>query len=108
MPAVSAAVEIFYRKVTADDRIAHFFTNIPMHEQSAKLKAFLAYAFGAPLRYTGKSMRDAHGYMNLNESHFGAVAEHLVSTLQELSVPPELIDEVVVIALGTKADVLNA
>jgi hemoglobin len=107
MPAVSAAVDIFYKKVTADDSIAQFFVNIPMQEQSKKLKAFLAYAFGAPLPYSGKSMRAAHEHMNLNEAHFGAVAGHLVSTLQELSVPQELIDEVVTIALSTKSDVLN-
>lgn len=108
MPAVNAAVDIFYKKVTADESVAQFFVDIPMQEQSRKLKAFLAYAFGAPLPYTGKTMRDAHSAMNLNEGHFGAVAGHLVSTLQELQVPQELIDEVVVIAVSTKADVLNA
>ena len=107
MPAVNAAVDIFYKKVTADESIAHFFVDIPMQEQSKKLKAFLAYAFGAPLPYTGRKMRDAHSGMNLNEAHFGAVAGHLISTLQELDVPQDQIDEVVGIALSTKADVLN-
>jgi hemoglobin len=107
MNAVNAAVDVFYTKVLADESISHFFTNVNMKTQHAKQKAFLAFAFGAPLAYTGKSMRDAHEHMQLNEEHFNAVAGHLVATLKELNVAQELIDQVVAIALTTKDDVLN-
>lgn len=107
MDAVNAAVDIFYTKVLADETINHFFTSTDMKAQIGKQKAFLAYAFGAPLAYTGKNMRDAHAHMSLTEEHFNAVAGHLVATLQELNVAQDLIDEVVTIALSTKDDVLN-
>lgn len=107
MDAVNAAVDIFYKKVLADDTISHFFKNTDMKTQAAKQKTFLAYAFGAPLNYSGKNMRDAHAHMQLTEDHFNAVAGHLVGTLQELGVAQDLIDEVVVIAVSTKDDVLN-
>ena len=107
MEAVNAAVDLFYNKVVVDDRISHFFQNIDMANQSGKMKAFLAYAFGAPLPYSGKDMRAAHAHMDLTETHFNAVAEQLVATLEELSVPQELIQEVVAIALSTKDDVLG-
>jgi len=107
MDAVNAAVDIFYTKVLADETINHFFVKTDMKTQHAKQKAFLAYAFGAPLQYTGKNMRDAHAGMNLTEDHFNAVAGHLVGTLQELGVAQELIDEVVAVAVSTKDDVLN-
>ena len=68
---------------------------------------FLAYAFGAPMKYTGKNMRDAHAHMKLTEHHFNTVAEHLIDTLHELNVPQNLIDEVVVIVLSTKNDILG-
>lgn len=108
MPSVNAAVDIFYAKVIQDERINHFFRHIDMTRQSGKLKAFLAYAFGAPMQYNGKSMRAAHQHMHLTETHFNAVAGHLVETLVELKVSKDLIDEVVAIALKTKNDVLNA
>ena len=107
MPAVNAAVDIFYDKVLADETISHFFEHTKMASQAGKQKAFLAYAFGAPLAYTGKSMRAAHAHMNLTEEHFNAVATHLVSTLKELNVSPAVIDEVVNVAVSTKDDVLN-
>lgn len=106
-PAVDAAVDIFYRKVLSDDRISEFFDTVDMEAQHAKQKAFLTMAFGGPNEYTGKDMREAHKHMNLTEEHFTAVAECLVGTLQELSVPQELIDEVVTIAVSVKDDVLN-
>ena len=108
MDAVNAAVDIFYNKVVQDNRVNHFFRHIDMEKQAGKLKAFLAYAFGAPLPYSGKALREAHQHMHLTESHFNAVAEQLVSTLTELNVPQAMINEVVTVVLTTKNDVLNA
>lgn len=105
--AVSAAVDIFYRKVLVDDRISHFFDTVDMEGQHAKQKAFLTMAFGGPNSYTGKDMREGHKHMNLTEEHFNAVAENLIATLQELSVPQDKIDAVVAVCLSVKDDILN-
>jgi hemoglobin len=106
-PSIDAAVDIFYRKVLADDRISQFFDTIDMEDQHKKQKAFLTMAFGGPNNYSGKDMREAHKGMNLTEEHFGAVAEALVATLVDLKVPQEDIDSVVTIAVSVKDDVLN-
>lgn len=105
--AVDAAVDIFYRKVLADDRISHFFDTVDMDRQRAKQKAFLTVAFGGPNKYSGKDMRSAHAHMKLTEEHFNAVMENLGNTLKELNVPDALIAEAAQIALSTKKDVLN-
>ncbi len=105
--AIDAAVDIFYRKVLTDDRISHFFDTVDMDSQHVKQKAFLTMAFGGPNNYTGQDMRNAHKHMNLTEEHFNAVAENLVSTLKELNVGEDDINEVVTIALSVKDDVLN-
>jgi hemoglobin len=108
MHAVNAAVDLFYSKVMLDDRINHFFFHIDMEKQAGKLKAFLAFAFGAPFPYPGQALREAHQHMRITEDHFNAVAGHLVSTLKELQVSQELINEVVDIAMSTKPDVVNS
>ncbi len=110
MAAVDAAVDIFYTKVLADTSISHFFRWTHMKSQNAMQKDFLAYAFGAPLSYSGKTMRHAHAHLvehGLNESHFNAVVGHLVATLQELGVPDDLIQAVGKITEGTRPDVLG-
>ena len=105
--AVNAAVDLFYRKVLQDDRISNFFDTVDMEAQHAKQKAFLTMAFGGPNNYTGKDLREAHKSMDLNDTHFNAVAENLVETLKELGVAQAHIDKVVEIALSVKDDVLN-
>jgi hemoglobin len=88
-PAVEAAVDLFYKKVLADERINHFFASIDMTRQIGKQKAFLTMAFGGPVNYTGLDMRKAHAHLidrGLNDQHFNAVVEHLGQTLTELGV----------------------
>ena len=109
-PAVDAAVDIFYRKVLSDNRISHFFDDVDMETQIAKQRAFLTMAFGGPNKYTGKDLRSGHAHLvkrGLNGIHFQAVAEILSATLQELKVPQPLIDQVMAIAGGARADVLS-
>lgn len=108
--AVDAAVDIFYRKVLADDRINQFFEGVDMDQQAAKQKAFLTVAFGGPNNYSGKDMRDGHAKLvqrGLDDSHFDAVMENLGATLKELNVPDELIAEAAAIAESTRNDVLG-
>ena len=111
--AVNLAVDLFYEKVLADERVNFFFADIDMASQRKHQKDFMTYAFGGTEQYTGQSMREAHkrlvNEMGMTEVHFNAIAENLVSTLHELSVPQNLIDEVVAIvgAPSHRDDVLN-
>lgn len=106
--AVDAAVDIFYRKVLADDRISHYFDDVDMDGQAAKQKAFLTMVFGGPHNYTGQDMREGHKHLKgLNETHFDAVVENLAATLTELGVSESDIGEIAGIAGSVKDDVLN-
>jgi len=108
--AVDAAVDLFYRKVLADERINKWFEDTDMDRQRAKQKAFLTFAFGGPANYTGKDMREAHAHLvakGLNDSDFDAVMEDLGATLTELGVPGDLIAEAAAIAESTRNDVLG-
>jgi len=109
--AVDAAVDRFYDKVLADDRIKHFFADTDMVRQRQHQKRFLTYAFGGSDQYNGKAMRAAHTQLvtekGLNDSHFDAVVENLASSLQELGVSDDLIEQVGLIAESIRDDVLN-
>jgi len=108
--AVNAAVDLFYRKVLADNRINKFFEGVDMSKQAAKQKAFLTMALGGPNNYTGEDMRKGHAHLvakGLNDSHFDAVMENLGATLTELKVPGHLIAQAAAIAESTRKDVLG-
>ena len=109
-PAMEAAVDLFYRKVLADERISHFFEDVDMERQAAKQKAFLTMVCGGPNSYTGMDMRKGHAHLvkrGLNDTHFNAVAEHLGGTLRELGVAEPLVQQVLGAAESMRKDVLN-
>ena len=109
-PAMSAAVDVFYRKVLADESLSRFFEDVDMERQAAKQKAFLTMVTGGPANYSGQDMRAGHAHlvkMGLNDSHFDAVVGHLAATLKELGVSDADIAEVGKIANSVRDDVLN-
>lgn len=108
--AVDAAVDKFYRRVLADDRIAKFFEDVDMDKQAVKQKAFLTMAFGGPNNYTYLDMKQGHAHLverGLNDTHFDAVVENLGNTLKEMGVADELISEVAAVAETTRDAVLG-
>lgn len=111
--AVDLAVDKFYDRVLRDERIKHFFADMDMTKQRAHQKAFFTYAFGGTDKFSGQNMREAHKALvaeqGLNASHFDAVAENLMLTLESMGVSEELRAQVAAIAAAPqhKADVLN-
>ena len=108
--AVNSAVDIFYRKVLADDRVNYFFEGVDMEKQIQKQKGFLTMVFGGPNNYTGKDMREGHRHLvkkGLDDSHVDVIIEHLGSTLKELGAKDEDIKEVAEIANSVRDDVLD-
>lgn len=110
-PAIEAAVDIFYGKVLADERLKHFFVNTDLARLRQHQKAFLTLAFGGPAAYSGRGLRAAHQglveRMGLNEGHFDAVVENLAATLLGLGVAEALIGEVAAVAATVKDEVLG-
>ena len=108
--SVDKAVDIFYRKVLADDRISEFFDGVDMDAQAAKQKSFITMALGGPNNYTGRDMRQAHAKLverGLNDGHFDAVVENLGSTLTELGVPEATVSAIATQLEGLRADILG-
>ena len=109
-PAVDAAVEVFYRKMMSDDRVAYFFDDVDMDRQIAKQAAFMTVVFGGPNHYTVRDMREAHEHLvalGLDDSHVDIVIGHLGEALRELGVDEALIERVAKLAESVRDDVLN-
>ncbi|MFT6582469.1 MAG: hemoglobin [Alphaproteobacteria bacterium] len=109
--AVEAAVDIFYGKLMRDAEIKPFFKDTDMDKQSFMMRLFLTGVFGGVKAYNGPSLRDAHKSLveekGLSGVHFDKVASHLSATLDELSVPANIAQEVMTLVASTRKDVLN-
>lgn len=108
--AVDKAVDIFYRRMLADDRVARFFEGVDMDKQAAKQKAFLTMVMGGPHNYTGKDMRTGHAGLvskGLNDTHVDVVIDHLGAVLKELGATDAQIGQVAALANSVRNDVLS-
>jgi hemoglobin len=108
--AVDKAVDLFYRRMLADDRVARFFDDVDMDRQAAKQKGFLTMVLGGPNNYTGRDMRTGHAHLvarGLDDSHVDVVIEHLGAVLQELGASSDQIAQVAALANSVRDDVLG-
>jgi hemoglobin len=55
---------------------------------------FLSQAMGGPLRYSGRSLQEIHGGMNITEAEFAVAAGHFKWALEKHGVSAELIEVV--------------
>ncbi|MBM7367227.1 group I truncated hemoglobin [Gordonia hydrophobica] len=93
-PAVAAAVDDFYVRVTSDPELAGYFEGTDMRKLKSHQRTFIAAAIGGPEKYVGKSMAQAHARLNIVPSHFDLVVGHLVDTLASLGVPEHVIGQI--------------
>ena len=108
--ALDAFVPALYDKVLTDDRVSSIFRGVDMERRGRMLKAFLTMGFGGPDDYAGKSLRQGHKHLvnqGLNDEHFDAEAGHIKSTVEDLNVPAELVDQVMGAAGSLRDEVLN-
>ena len=66
----------------------------------------VCWAAGGPQRYTGRSMRDSHKDLMINDTEWQAFLEDLQQTLDKFSVPQTEQEELKAIVAGTKADIV--
>lgn len=108
---ILALVDAFYVSVLADPRVCYVFDNLDINAIREHQKKFMAYAFGGPHEYTGRSLRTAHKDVvekyNLTDSHFDVIAEHLDQLLDQYNIGKQERSEVMAIVESTRRDVLN-
>jgi hemoglobin len=109
--ALFAAATLLYEKLLADARVSAFFVGLDLDAQIQKQTAFLAWAFGAPMRYTFRPLGEAHKKLvrerGLSGEHFDVVVGHLGDALRELGVEPTVIAEVMEVVASTRRAVLG-
>lgn len=106
--ALTAAVDVFYRRILADPELSPFFPGGVGDRHRAYLITFLGEALGGPSRYRGRDMATAHRGLSISDAHFDRVAGHLDATLDELGVPRHLTARIIAIAATLRPAVVTA
>ena len=65
-------------------------------------------ATGGPCKYTGRSMKDAHAHLNINEAQWQALLGDFRASLAHFNVPAREQQELIAIVESTKPDIVIA
>ena len=102
--AINAVVEGMYAKIFSDEELSGFFKKTDKSHQKEMQAKFLTFALGGPSNYNGKNMKDAHKGRGIHNKEFDLVCTHVVSTMKELGVSEELINETASHLLPLRSD----
>jgi hemoglobin len=63
---------------------------------------------GGPCKYSGRSMKESHHHLNIDEAQWLAMVADFRTTLDKFKVPAKEQEELVAIVAGTKKDIVRA
>lgn len=87
--AITGLIDSFYDKVLADPELAHYFEHTPMEKQRRMQREFFSMAAGGPIKYTGRTMSEAHRHLKISRHDFRRFTEHLIETMEEIGISEE-------------------
>ena len=106
-PAIQAVVDDFIGNVAADGRINQRFASANIPRLKTMLVDQICEASGGPCKYTGQSMKAAHGGMKITDAEFNALVEDLVKSLDKFKVSAPEKNDLLGALGGMKGDIVN-
>jgi hemoglobin len=102
-PAVGAVVDEFYRRLTADEQVSHYFDDVSLPTLKRHQVLMITTILDGPNQYEGRPLDRAHAPLGITETDYQRVGAHLISCLDEAGVPDDVRGRVRV-ALGQVRD----
>ncbi|MEM7166207.1 MAG: group 1 truncated hemoglobin [Planctomycetota bacterium] len=108
--AITDVVELLYRKVLRDDRVARFFDDADVEAQSQLHRNFLVAVLGGPDNYAGRTLGAAHSNLvdcGLGDYHFDVMNELFTDAMLDLDVSSETVSDVMTLMERLRGEVLG-
>ena len=106
-PAVTEAVDRFYRRLLADDELSGFFTDTDLPQLKRHQVALISQVLDGPKAYEGRELAEAHRGLEISGGQYKAVGAHLTAVLAELDVPRDIIDSVDQVLTSVAPDIID-
>jgi hemoglobin len=105
--AITAVVETFVGNVGGDKRINGFFASTDLTKLKMHLVNQICEASGGPCTYTGRTMKQTHAGMGVQDAAFGHLVEDLVAALDHHKVGKAEKDELLGVLGPMKSDIVE-
>ena len=102
-----AAVDEFTNIILADDRINFTFANADLKKFKQLLFEQICNLSQGPCRYTGRTMRESHIKLNINNAQFNALAEDLYQAFDRVHVPYRVQNQVMALLAPMERDIVK-
>jgi hemoglobin len=73
----------FYDRILRDQRLAHFFRDVPVGGLIRMQEEFFSAALDGPQVYGGRRLTEVHAGRGIMAGHFSLFCQHLLETLEE-------------------------
>lgn len=94
--------------LNANPAISEARTRVPKAGLKFHVTALVCEVTGGPCKYSGRSMRESHAHLNINEAQWQAMVADFRKTLDKFKVPPKEQQELMTIVGSTKKDIVKA
>ncbi len=84
--------KVFYDKIYAHPWMRQYFIGVSQEHIENQQTDFMATAFGAGERYTGRFVKDAHTHVMITEELFNLREQLLDEAFKEVGAPPALVE----------------
>jgi hemoglobin len=94
--------------LNANPAISEARGRVPKAGLKFHVTALVCEVTGGPCKYTGRSMKESHDRLNINEAQWQAMVADFHKTLDKFKVPAKEQDELIAIVESTKKDIVKA
>ena len=108
--AILASVDVFYRMVLADAALRPFFDGAKMDRLAGRQAMFISMLLGVRGNDAEENIKKAHAgsrLLGLNDSHFDLMMKYFRASMEEVKMPADAIDQIMVKLQGTRGAVLD-
>lgn len=92
--------------LNANPAISEARSRVPKSGLKFQVTALVCEVTGGPCKYTGRSMKDSHARLNINERQWQAMLADFRTTLDKYKVPAAEQNELIKIVESTKKDIV--
>jgi hemoglobin len=93
--------------LNANPAISEARTRVPKAGLKFHVTSLVCEVTGGPCKYGGRSMKDAHDHLNINEAQWQTMVADFRRTLDKFKVPAKEQDELIAIVGSTKKDIVK-
>lgn len=112
--AIATVVDDFLERVLVDSvlnanpRINAARQAVPRAGLKYRVTELVCQVTGGPCKYTGRSMKDSHAHLNINEAQWQALLRDFRASLAHFNVPTREQQQLVAIVESTKTEIVTA